>query len=420
MMDVAVRADGVGKLYQIGEREQYLALRDMPARAAAALGQRFLGGKQRQKNGSDEGGREVWALRDLSFHIRSGEVVGIIGKNGAGKSTLLKVLSRITEPTEGIIEIRGRVGSLLEVGTGFHPELTGRENVWLNGAILGMRRREIAERFDEIVDFSGVDRFIDTPVKHYSSGMQMRLAFAVAAHLGSEILLIDEILAVGDADFQRKSFGRMEEISREGRTVILVSHSLSSVARLCERAIVLDAGRLVFDGPASEAVATYLTSSARSEYRVPYSGQRPEIVLATAEWLSAGELVVRAAFQSPRPLCPPVLGIVVADRAGRPVFGTNPRIDPQEESPSPMDSGLITVRIPTSSFRPGAYIVSLWLGDWHQDYSCAEHALRVDIGLTDESSSGQPPEVIGSLRVSCDWTYAPLSALSATEAIAGG
>jgi lipopolysaccharide transport system ATP-binding protein len=207
----------------------------------------------------------LWAVRDISLDVARGEAVALIGPNGAGKSTLLKLLSRITLPTEGRIVMRGRVATLLEVGTGFHPELTGRENIFVNGAILGMRRREIEARFEEIVDFSGVERFIDTPVKRYSSGMYVRLAFAVAASLQPEILLVDEVLAVGDAEFQRKCLGKMQEVSEGGRTVVFVSHNLAAVQRLCSRAFVIDHGRLVMEGPTAEAVAAYLDRSGPGE-----------------------------------------------------------------------------------------------------------------------------------------------------------
>jgi len=200
----------------------------------------------------------IWALKDVSFDVEQGEVVGIIGRNGAGKSTLLKIVSRITKPTTGYADIYGRVGALLEVGTGFHPELTGRENVYLNGAILGMRKAEISKKFDEIVDFSGVERFIDTPVKRYSTGMKVRLAFAVAANLDPEVLIIDEVLSVGDAEFQKKSLGKMDEFASGGRTVLFVSHNMSAVARLCHRAILLEDGQIVADGPAPQVTSTYV------------------------------------------------------------------------------------------------------------------------------------------------------------------
>jgi lipopolysaccharide transport system ATP-binding protein len=248
--DVAIRVEGVGKRYPLGERESYRALRDAIAGAITAPIDRLRHRREPRP--------ELWALSDVSFELQRGEVLGLIGANGAGKSTLLKILSRITEPTTGRVVLRGRVGSLLEVGTGFHPELTGRENILLNGTILGMRRAEINAKFDEIVDFSGVEKFLDTPVKRYSSGMQVRLAFGVAAHLQPEILLVDEVLAVGDAEFQQKCLGKMKDVTREGRTVVFVSHNLASVRALCERAVVLRGGELVFDGRTEDAVHEYL------------------------------------------------------------------------------------------------------------------------------------------------------------------
>ncbi len=242
--DVVIRSEGLGKRYVIGsgERERYTAMRDVIARGVRDVCRTILGrGPPRSAACAAE---EFWALRDVSFDVRQGEVLGVIGHNGAGKSTLLKILSRITEPTEGRLTISGRVASLLEVGTGFHPELTGRENIFLNGAVLGMTRSEIRARFDEIVGFAEVERFLDTPVKRYSSGMSVRLAFAVAAHLEPEILVVDEVLAVGDADFQKKCIGKMREVGRRGSTVLLVSHNLHTVERLCDRLLLLDAGRV--------------------------------------------------------------------------------------------------------------------------------------------------------------------------------
>jgi lipopolysaccharide transport system ATP-binding protein len=209
---------------------------------------------------ADDEVNTIWALKDVTFDVKQGQVLGVIGRNGAGKSTLLKVLSRVTEPSAGEVEIRGRVGSLLEVGTGFHPELTGRENTFLNGAILGMRRTEIEAKFDEIVAFSGVEKFIDTPVKRYSSGMYLRLAFAVAAHLEPEILVVDEVLAVGDAEFQRKCLGKMQDVAQEGRTVLFVSHNMSAILRLTEETIVLDRGQMILRAPTAEAVDFYMSS----------------------------------------------------------------------------------------------------------------------------------------------------------------
>lgn len=261
MSHVAIKVNGVGKSFRIGTKlEKYRTLRDSMSQALAgpyrALRARWSGCASSRRSA---GSQEIFqALQDISFEIRQGEAVGIVGRNGAGKSTLLKILSRITEPDQGSVEYFGRIGSLLEVGTGFHMELSGRENVYLNGAILGMRKQEIDRKFDEIVDFAEMDRFIDTPVKHYSTGMQLRLAFAVAAHLEPEILLVDEVLAVGDARFQKKCLSKMEDVGQHGRTVLFVSHNMPAVTRLCKRCLLLQNGRLVKDGPSHEVVSAYL------------------------------------------------------------------------------------------------------------------------------------------------------------------
>jgi lipopolysaccharide transport system ATP-binding protein len=254
MSDCAIRVENLSKLYRIGgPQERYKTLRDTITHAAAAPVQRL------RRLGQPTPPQEtIWALKDVSFEVKQGEVLGIIGRNGAGKTTLLRVLSRITEPTEGYAEIHGRVGSLLEVGTGFHPELTGRENIYLNGAILGMKRAEIDQKFDEIVDFAEIERFLDTPAKRYSTGMYVRLAFAVAAHLEPEILLVDEVLAVGDAAFQKKCLGKMDEVAAQGRTVLFVSHNLIAVRSLCLRAMWLEEGSLRMQAPSSDAIAAYL------------------------------------------------------------------------------------------------------------------------------------------------------------------
>jgi lipopolysaccharide transport system ATP-binding protein len=258
MAGVAIKTEGLGKRYELGlGARAYDTLREsIVGTAKGALG-RFRGGGEKSERDT------LWALRDLSLTIDEGEVVGLIGHNGAGKSTLLKILSRIVEPTTGWADVTGRAGSLLEVGTGFHPELTGRENIFLNGAILGMRRSEIRDRFDEIVEFASIERFLDTPVKRYSSGMSVRLAFAVAAHLEPEILLVDEVLAVGDAAFQRKSLAKMTEVAEEGRTVIFVSHNLAIIQALCHRGVLLEGGRAVADAPVGKAVDRYLRALER-------------------------------------------------------------------------------------------------------------------------------------------------------------
>ena len=252
-MAVAIEVDGLSKRYRLGEfQAAYGTLRESLVHAG-----RMLTGKEHKLKT-----QELWALDDVSFSVQEGEVLGVVGRNGAGKSTLLKVLTRITTPTSGRVEIRGRVGSLLEVGTGFHPELTGRENIYLNGAILGMKRREIQQKLPDMVEFSGVERFLDTPVKRYSSGMYVRLAFSVAAHLEPEILLVDEVLAVGDAEFQARCLGRMEDLGATGRTVLFVSHNMQTVSQLCDRVLLMEHGTVVRDGPAADVVAHYLQTSA--------------------------------------------------------------------------------------------------------------------------------------------------------------
>lgn len=287
MSEVAIRVENLGKKYVLRHQEpgrRYKALRDVLTDKARAL--------FRPKDAATAAAtrEDFWALHDVSFEIREGESVGIIGRNGAGKSTLLKILSRITEPTRGKIEIAGRVASLLEVGTGFHPELTGRENIYLNGAILGMSRADIRRRFDEIVAFAEVEKFLDTPVKRYSSGMYMRLAFAVAAHLEPEILIVDEVLAVGDMEFQKKCLGRMNEVSTQGRTVLFVSHNMDAVMRLCTRAIHLVKGGVVNVGSAQSVVADYVKSQVEQPARVmfpqhaPREDTRRNLVMISADW----------------------------------------------------------------------------------------------------------------------------------------
>jgi lipopolysaccharide transport system ATP-binding protein len=291
MGDTVVRATGLGKAYKLGTRgPRYRTLREAIGQAPHAL-LRAL----RRRPRDDE---RFWALRDLTVEVERGEVLGVIGANGSGKSTFLKLLSRITPPTEGKAEIQGRVGSLLEVGTGFHPELTGRDNIYLNGAILGMKRREIDRRFDEIVAFAEAERFLDTPVKHYSSGMHVRLGFAVAAHIAPEILLVDEVLAVGDAAFQQRCLGKMSDVARAGRTVFFVSHNMGAVARLCGRALLLDRGRLATTGPVHAVIEQYLSlvtgSEGANEFR---TAPRPDVP-----------------FQ--------VLGVVIVNEQGTPVRST--------------------------------------------------------------------------------------------------
>jgi lipopolysaccharide transport system ATP-binding protein len=296
--DLVIRAEGLGKKYLIGheaERERYVALRDVLARGAKSLWRKTADMARGRALVAGDSVEEFWALKDVSFEVKRGEVLGVIGRNGAGKTTLLKILSRITEPSEGRVTIRGRVASLLEVGTGFHPELTGRENIYLNGAILGMSRAEIRKNFDAIVAFAEVEKFLDTPVKRYSSGMYVRLAFAVAAHLEPEILVVDEALAVGDAEFQKKCLGKMDEVSRrEGRTVLFVSHNMGVVTTLCPSVIWLDDGSIRERGAARAVIAEYLSRRSSDRERFVQLGLLPRsqwvqddrLRLQSLEWLS--------------------------------------------------------------------------------------------------------------------------------------
>jgi lipopolysaccharide transport system ATP-binding protein len=351
-MSTAISVEGLSKRYRIGELQSaYGTLRD----SLSASVRRLARLEHRPHY------EEIWALRDVSFDVPEGGVLGIIGRNGAGKSTLLKILTRITTPTEGRAEIRGHVGSLLEVGTGFHPELTGRENVFLNGSVLGMKRREIARKFPEIVEFAGVEAFIDTPVKRYSSGMSVRLAFAVAAHLEPEILLVDEVLAVGDAEFQRRCLGRMEDLSDSGRTVLFVSHQMQAVSQLCDRAIQLEKGEIVAEGSAGEVVARYLQS---------IGGSGSEIFWPDLETAPGGKLVrlrsVRVVLEDGsstdavdvRRSVGIEIGFTVLRANGTPIA---PKIKVLDRQGDVAFNAMDTSPRWSSSSEPGAYVSTAWI-----------------------------------------------------------
>jgi ABC-2 type transport system ATP-binding protein/lipopolysaccharide transport system ATP-binding protein len=337
---------------------------------------------------ADDGSRkEFWALQDVSLSVDEGNAVGVIGRNGAGKSTLLKILARITEPTSGQSRTKGRVGALLEVGTGFHGELTGRENIFLNGAILGMPRRKVAARLDEIVEFSGVEPFIDTPVKRYSSGMFLRLAFSVAAHLDSEILVVDEVLAVGDAEFQRRCLGRMSEVEAEGRTVVFVSHDLNAVATLCDRVVWLDGGRVTRDGPTGEVLAQYLGSMSTG-LDGPRRGSDSGVTLQRLEAVTVGtaqmfdrESPIRVGFEYRlvKPLNPFYACIQIHDTQGRMLIEERLPID---------DSGRTGVYEGVMTLPPllnvGRYEVSFWAGSQVHDYLFADRAIAFEVVGPDE------------------------------------
>ncbi len=405
MSAVAIRAEGLGKEYVLGSRTRYDTVGDALQRTAGRLGSR-----RRDADRPTLGRERLWALRDVSFEIRTGQVVGLIGPNGAGKSTLLKLLSRITDPTTGRAEIMGRVGSLLEVGTGFHPELTGRENVYLNGAILGMKRAEIERQFDEIVAFAEVERFLDTAVKHYSDGMYLRLAFAVAAHLEPEILLVDEVLAVGDARFQKKCLGKMADLAGgDGRTIVLVSHSMSAVQRLCDQTILIEAGRLVEYGPTSAVVAAYLRD------RSSTLGPEEWIDVSAAPRRGTGEVRFRAVRYAstldavglqPYPDGPLELefeldagqditvssfGVVLADRNGTKLVNAD-ILATGDEVRFTIGSNRVRLRVEALHLNPGLYDVSLWAGDTVSvGYDLVEPAFQLEVVANESTGLGTTP-----------------------------
>jgi lipopolysaccharide transport system ATP-binding protein len=414
MSRYAIRVRNLSKQYRIGAHPRtYKTLRD---RIASAFRLRRPSSKATVEEKGSE--RVFWAVRDVNFEIAEGEVVGVVGRNGAGKSTLLKLLSRITEPSEGEIELAGRVGSLLEVGTGFHPELTGRENIYMNGAILGMTRSEIVRKFDAIVDFAEVEKFIDTPVKHYSSGMYLRLAFSVAAHLEPEILIVDEVLAVGDAAFQKKCLGKMDEVSRQGRTVLFVSHNMVAVEKLCTRGIVMDQGRVVFDGAARDAIAAYLTTSdidngqdlARTGRRTG-SGEvrvtRYEILGPAGKLIRAGDpFTIRLHFECRERVKRPDFAVSVLTRSGLILFSIFTS-DLEYRIPEIAAAGFIDLEIPSPNLLAGVYVLHFGIADevgghW---YDLVTENAELEIGAADVYHSGKQRAASYSLLFyDCNWS----------------
>jgi lipopolysaccharide transport system ATP-binding protein len=405
MSEIAIKVEGLGKQFRIGSPERYRTLRDTLTDTLAAPF-RLLGRLSRGEGAVKAPSETIWALKDVSFEVKHGQVIGIIGRNGAGKSTLLKILSRITEPTEGYAEIHGRVGSLLEVGTGFHPELTGRENIFLNGAILGMKKAEILRKFDEIVAFAEVEKFIDTPVKHYSSGMYVRLAFAVAAHLEPEILIVDEVLAVGDSEFQKKCLGKMGDVAKEGRTVMFVSHNMAAVESLCSRGIQMDRGVVIYDGEALAAVRNYFSSShnepgPRDLSSVGGRTGSGEIRFVNAEVTNARSpadfiypgdaLNVRLGFQCGKPIREPVFSAAIYERRGHCLFAILTS-DLDMIIPAVETSGSIELVIERPNFLPGRYWLHCAVGDHHNPH-------RFDHVLDAVCFDVQPADVYHSGRL---------------------
>lgn len=415
--DVALRVQDLGKRYRIGQAvRRYPTLRDALAEAAERAVRRL------RKEGFDRQDT-IWALRHATFEVRRGQVLGVIGRNGAGKSTLLRLLARITEPTEGMAEIRGRVGSLLEVGTGFHPELTGRENIYLNGAILGMRRREIGRKFDEIVSFAEVEKFVDTPVKRYSSGMYLRLAFAVAAHLEPDILLVDEVLAVGDAEFQRKCLGKMSAVAHEGRTVLFVSHNMSAIARLTEETIVLDRGQIVMRAPSSQAVDFYMTSGlGREGERLWHEEERaagagPFRPLALRVRDGKGQTTGRVASTRPfeiefeymleQDVVGLRVGLYLMTGRGEPVFTSFDTDDATRFQELPQRSAghyVSRCRIPPNLLNEGRFVLGVNASSYRiKSYFTDEQALTFDVDGTGGPGSHWPELRQGPVRPALEW-----------------
>jgi len=404
MNNTVIRVEGLSKQYQIGVRETYGSFRESLRHGVTAPIRRLRAAFARGESGGSNGAPNIWALRDVSFDVQAGEVLGLIGRNGAGKSTLLKILSRITAPTEGRASIRGRVRSLLEVGTGFHPELTGRENIYLNGAILGMKKDEIRSKFDEIVAFAEVEKFIDTPVKRYSSGMYLRLAFAVAAHLVSEILLVDEVLAVGDAAFQTKCMGRMNEVAQEGRTVLFVSHNLAAVRSLCTRGIWLEHGGVSIAGPVEQVLFRYTQSQMQEQKSsggtqtrftsVRVNGNNPGNIRSGEDFAVSCTLELAECVASFRLFC------MVQDANGESIViaPCNSRVLDIGSQPGLHE---IQVRFPGLWLRPGVYSVSFKL--LAAAAGTGNARFLSDSIMLDVTGSDDPEMLLGRLTPNASW-----------------
>jgi lipopolysaccharide transport system ATP-binding protein len=414
MNDLAVDVLGLSKRYRIGASAgAYGRLSESVTNAI-----RRAVGRAGPRDTDDS---FLWALKDVSLQVRRGEAVGIVGRNGAGKSTLLKILSRITEPTAGRAELHGRVGSLLEVGTGFHPELTGRENIYLNGAIIGMRKAEIARSFDDIVAFADIERFLDTPVKRYSSGMYVRLAFGVAAYLQPEILIIDEVLAVGDAEFQRKCLGKMGDVAKEGRTVLFVSHSMAAVTRLCDRVYWLDQGRLLMEGEPDEVVSEYLTRGASVEGVVRFEGglANPgvdELRITEVRLLNRSEVVtstldvrepfwIEICYRVERSLPPCRVGFAINSLQGITVFSAYDSDDERFSGPRPPGEYTARCEVPGHLLNTDQYVLSLNAGIPNvKNLVSLQSALTFEVADTGAVGSHVPARHHGVIRPRLDWS----------------
>jgi lipopolysaccharide transport system ATP-binding protein len=421
MSDIAIRVEHLSKQYRIGaHQENYDTLRDLLVASIGKAG-RWL--KKPKDSTRYESTDSIWALQDISFEVKQGQVLGVVGRNGAGKSTLLKILSRVTEPTGGSGEIRGRVGSLLEVGTGFHPELTGRENIFLNGAILGMKRSEIESKFSEIVDFAEVSQFIDTPVKRYSSGMYLRLAFAVAAHLEPEILVVDEVLAVGDAEFQRKCLGKMSDVANQGRTVLFVSHNMSAILRLTSETLVIEKGRLALRAPTPQAVDYYLNqgifqqgertwlpdeispSSAPFKPIALRVRNSPGVICDTVRSVEPFTIEIEYALSAP--VTGLRVGIYLNTARGETIFTSFDTDDPvQFETMSARPAGhyLSRCQIPADLLNEGRFTVGMNASSYRiRRYFQDEQALTFSVDSTGAPGTQWPEVRIGAVRPALVW-----------------
>jgi lipopolysaccharide transport system ATP-binding protein len=422
-MSSIITVSNLSKAYRIGmQADRADSLVGMLQDSIAAPFRNWRKMRQPTGESSDPVEELHWALRDVSFEVKEGEVLGVIGHNGAGKSTLLKILSRITEPTGGEVRIRGRIASLLEVGTGFHPELTGRENVFLNGTILGMTKKEIDKKFDEIVAFSGVEKFLDSPVKRYSSGMKVRLAFSVAAHLEPEILIVDEVLSVGDAEFQKRCIGKIREVSQGGRTVVFVSHDLAAVQNLCSRSMLMLSGRCQQIGTPVDIISEYLSRNAHcSDFTVnlrdhPRRTKSSRVVMQEVFVLRDGvpssrsigmNEGLRLGVKFRHTLDPffPVLGIVVKSNMGASIFGINNRFIDNSSYTIEANEGVVVCDMGNVPLLPGSYDIDLYFGDRHSDLDIIERAIDFEIVAMDYYGTGKlPPKSAGPVRWTGHWT----------------
>jgi lipopolysaccharide transport system ATP-binding protein len=403
-MPLAISAKNISKAYQLGAIGTGTLSNDVVRWFASLRGKEdpFLKIGEVNDRTTKGNSQIVWSLKDINFDIEQGEAVGIIGRNGAGKSTLLKLLSKVTSPTSGSIKGFGRIASLLEVGTGFHPELTGRENIFLNGAILGMRKKEILRKFDEIVDFSGVERYIDTPVKRYSSGMYVRLAFAVAAHLESEILIVDEVLAVGDAEFQKKCLGKMDEVSKgNGRTILFVSHQMSSIRSLCNNCIFLKNGFIEGIGAVDTIVEKYLKDGNNNKNIKFY-----EKFLKYVKIQQQGEgLVIEAEYETINYLDLPHLGFIIYNSYNQPIFASNPTLEQLDENIAGRTrKGKVIIEIESPQLIDGRYHASIYFGDRIENYIEDLDCLTFEVlGMTEKKQYSQ--SLTGNVVPKTKWSF---------------